>query len=430
MSAPVVAPGQVAKILGGSRRVGARWGLVYLLLYFGESALGSVPGLGWLGEAITAMWRKVVPWVGAHVLRLAEPITIFPGGSGDTTFNYVHIACIAVIALTGALGWCLSDRAAVGQARAEAWLRMLVRYTLGAAMLGYGIEKVLHQQMSFPSHWRMIQTYGDSSPMGLLWTFIGYSAGYSFFAGLAEMAGGGLLFFRRTTTLGALLVAGIMANVVMMNLCYDVPVKIYSTHLLVGSVVLVWPDLRRLADLLVWHRPTQPANFAAVWPSVFVARATRVIKVLLIVAILGDQVWPAIQRKIDAPVPVAIHGLYEVESFVRDGEAVPPLLTDKERWQWFIVMESGLAYPVMMDRARPMAANRVDEKRRTLTLRTRDDPPRHFQLRWNEIAPGRLRVEGLVAGRQLAVELKRRDPESFTLVNRGFRWISERPFNR
>lgn len=221
-----------------------------------------------------------------------------------------------------------------------------------------------------------------------------------------------------------------MANVVMMNLCYDVSVKIYSTHLLAGAVLLVWPDLRRLADLLIWHRPTQPANFTATWWSPFIARAMRAIKALLIVAILGDQVWPVIGRNLNEPSPVAIHGIYEVENFVRDGETVPPLLTEKELWQWFLVMESGLAYPVMMDRARPMAADTVDVKRRTLTLRTPDNPARHFNLRWKEIAPGRLELSGEVAGRQLTVGLKRRDPQSFTLVNRGFRWVSERPYNR
>lgn len=98
------------------------------------------------------------------------------------------------VALAGALGWSIVDRANGRAARAEAGLRVGVRYVLGGAMLGYGIEKVLHQQMSFPSYWRMIQTYGDSSPMGLSWTFIGYSPGYSFFAGILEMAGGALFF--------------------------------------------------------------------------------------------------------------------------------------------------------------------------------------------------------------------------------------------
>jgi len=29
------------------------------------------------------------PWVGSAILQLPEPITVFPNGSGDTTYNYV-----------------------------------------------------------------------------------------------------------------------------------------------------------------------------------------------------------------------------------------------------------------------------------------------------------------------------------------------------
>src|SRR6185369_10228156 len=60
-------------------------------------------------------------------------------------------------------------------------------------------------------------------------------------------------------TFGALVLATVLTNVVMMNFCYDVPVKINSSHYLVMCVVLLWPDLRRLVDVLVLHRPTQPA---------------------------------------------------------------------------------------------------------------------------------------------------------------------------
>jgi hypothetical protein len=41
--------------------------------------------------------------------------------------------------------------------------------------------------------------------MGILWTFMAASTGYTIFAGLAEAVAGLLLLFRRTSTLGALL---------------------------------------------------------------------------------------------------------------------------------------------------------------------------------------------------------------------------------
>ena len=74
-------------------------------------------------------------------------------------------------------------------------------------LLSYGTIKIIQTQFPFPSFDRLLERYGDSSPMGLLWTFMGYSRPYNFLAGACEASGGLLLFFRRTTTLGALVAA-------------------------------------------------------------------------------------------------------------------------------------------------------------------------------------------------------------------------------
>jgi uncharacterized membrane protein YphA (DoxX/SURF4 family) len=111
------------------------------------------------------------------------------------------------------------------------WLRVYVRYVLAAAMLGYGMAKVFKSQFPAISDMRLMQPYGDSSPMALLWNFMGFSTAYTIFVGAAEVLGGLLLLFRRTATLGALVVIAVMSNIVMLNFCYDVPVKLYSVHL-------------------------------------------------------------------------------------------------------------------------------------------------------------------------------------------------------
>ncbi len=94
--------------------------------------------------------------------------------------------------------------------------------------------------------------------MGLLWTFMGMSRAYSTFAGIAEMAGGLLLIVPRFTTLGSLVTFGVMSNVLMLNFCYDVPRKIYSVHLVLMSLFLLLPDVRRLLDFFLRNRRTEP----------------------------------------------------------------------------------------------------------------------------------------------------------------------------
>jgi hypothetical protein len=65
--------------------------------------------------------------------------------------------------------------------------------------------------------------------MGLAWTFLGFSKAYNYFMGIAEAGGGLLLLFRRTAIFGVLLSMIVTSNIVAINFCFDVPVKLYSS---------------------------------------------------------------------------------------------------------------------------------------------------------------------------------------------------------
>src|SRR5437763_16588523 len=125
-------------------------------------------------------------------------------------------------------------------------------------MITYGAMKVIKLQFSYPGPDRLLETYGESSPMRLLWTFMGASDEYTWFTGAGEMLGGLLLCTRRTTLLGALVSFGVMLHVAVLNFCYDVPVKLFSTHLVLMSVFLTLPDLPWLAKVFVLGRRAEP----------------------------------------------------------------------------------------------------------------------------------------------------------------------------
>lgn len=433
-SAPPVAPLPA----GWLHRFWFRFGAVYLLLFHIDWALEFV-GL----DAIALghlVWRPLVPWVGQHVLRLDAPITVFPNGSGDTTYNYVEIWCLLVVSFIAALGWSWFDRRRRADPLIGEGVRVLLRYSLAAAMLSYGIAKVLHQQMGAPSFTRLVTPYGDSSPMGLLWTFLGQSAAYSAFAGLAEMVPGLLLLFRRTTTLGALLVAAVMLNVVMMNFCFDVPVKIYSTHLLVVSLVLVAPDAGRLFDLLVHRRPTQPRSFARVWPRPWLRPVAVALKVLAVGTLLYQipigrvREWAAERAK---PKPELV-GLYEVREFARDGVVAPPLLTDAPRWRYVAMNLRGTFIVVRMNGERTSYRAKLERGSDKLVLSENVFPPRAagvpvpkpVVVRFKKVAPGVVEFRGEFDGRMLMARVQEIDESKFLLVNRGFNWVNEYPVNR
>lgn len=421
-------------------RIAFRFACAYVILYITTTPLLIVPGGGWIFSRFSRLWQTAVPWFGKHVLHLGADITVLPNGSWDTTFNYVQILLCLGLAAAVALVWSLLDTRRpedVPDPRVSDGLRILIRYVLAAYMLSYGMAKIIKAQFSFPAPETLLQTYGQSSPMGLLWTFMGYSKGYNLFCGVAEAGGGLLLYFRRTTMLGALLVSAAMANVVTLNLCYDVPVKTFSGHLLLMAVFLLLPDLRRLANFLILNRPTEPVILRTPFRARWMERARWVLKPIVIGWILIGEIQSNQRafttRGDQAPLP-ALYGIYEVEAFTRNGELRPPWLGDASRWRTMTVnRRSALAVQLMNDTVRQFRM--VDDPaKKTLTLSPVSDDPKASEsnekivLTYARPDEEHLVIEGPFYKDTLNVRLRRVHESRFVLLSRGFRWISEYPF--
>src|SRR5215470_3260707 len=185
--------------------VAFRFCFAYLALYIFPFPFTYIPFVGTLAGKYQSLWNAVVVWTGKHVLHLSYDITVLPNGSGDTTWNYVQVFCFLVLAIAAGLVWSALDRRRQRYAKTYRWLRLVVRFSLGSALIGYGMFKVIPVQMPAPLLSTLLEPYGEASPMGLLWTFIGASRGYEMFTGCAELIGGLLLILPRTTALGALI---------------------------------------------------------------------------------------------------------------------------------------------------------------------------------------------------------------------------------
>jgi hypothetical protein len=128
---------------------------------------------------------------------------------------------------------------------------------------------------------------GDLLPMRFSWLFIGFSKPYEIFSGLMEIFAGSLLLFRRTATLGAMVATGVFLNVMMLNLCYDIPVKIYSMQLTFVALFLLANESKRIIDFFILNKPAAANslyqfNFNKKWQ-----RWTRIgLKALFIIAVL------------------------------------------------------------------------------------------------------------------------------------------------
>jgi hypothetical protein len=388
---------------------------------------------GWYRDA----WNKIVPWVGENILHLSDRITIGPNGSGDTTWNYVQVFSFAGLALAAAVLWSLCDWRTTNYARLRGALRIYVRYYLATQMIIYGTIKVVPSQFPPPALDRLVQPFGDASPMGLLWTFMGASPAYEIFSGSGELLGGLLLTMRRTTLLGALVSMAVLTQIVALNYCYDVPVKLFSTHLLVMSLWLIGPDFRRLMNVLLLHGASgsQPIGGLVRWwwlDWTLVALRTLIVGGYVYLQITSA--YSMSQYYAGEKQRSPFYGVWTVEEFSVDGKDRPALVTEPNRWRRFIVDYPGTAAVQLTDASRVRFRVQLDSTENLMTLRRPDFSDWKAQLTYSWPDSDHLMLEGKFEGHDLRAKLAREDLDQFLaqfrLTTRGFHWINEYPFNR
>lgn len=416
-----------------AKRVAFRFAFAYFALYIIPFPLELLPFTSTLIEKYNALWQAIVPWVGRHILHLSYEITVFPNGSGDTTFNYVQVLFFLAAAAAAAAVWSVLDRRRPGYERLYQWLRVFVRFYLASAMIGYGAFKIIPIQMPAPSLARLIEPYGDSSPMGLLWTFVGASKGFEIFTGCAEMLGGLLLLLPRTTLLGALICLADTVQIFILNMCYDVPVKLFSSHLLILSLFLIAPDLKRLANMFFLNRGVEAATLPEHFQRKWLNRGVLALQIVFGLYLVGSSFNEAYKGSNlygeGAPKP-PFYGIWMVEEFSVDGQPRPPLLTDAPRWQRVIFQSPGALTIQPMSGPNQRFKLELDMENKTLSLGKQDDPEWKAEFSFQEKEPELITVEGEIEGHKTFARLARFDESRFLLRNRGFHWIQEYPFNR
>jgi uncharacterized membrane protein YphA (DoxX/SURF4 family) len=403
-----------------------RFAFVYWILYCwpvaGHASLldvipfASYQTAAWAG----APWRALSSWTAVHVFRLSGPVTQYhPTGSGDTTLDYVQVFCFAVTAVAATVVWSVLDRRRSDYRTLYPWLRLVVRFTLAITLLSYGFAKIYPLQFTQPMLSTLVQTYGESSPMRLLWTFMGASTAYTIFAGLAEASAGTLLLFRRTAVLGALASTGVMLNVTMLNYCYDVPVKLYSTHLFLMSVFLLLPEAPALWRFFVLHRP---AELARVWLPRIERRWLRlcaaVLQGLIVVSLLGGNIFNGYTSARDVAEffkPPPLYGVWDVDGglpwrrIVFNTMLFMTAVGSDGKRSYYVTTYAPSKHSVHL-------GDRATKATSDLTYRLPD--AKHLELR------------GKLDGKAVVIRARRYDADAFLLTTRGFHWISEDPYNR
>jgi len=384
----------------------------------------------------TEWLHQFIPWVGKNILHLSYDITVFTNGSGDTTYDYVIMFVIFSLAFAGTIIWSFADKQRTNYSKLYYWLSVAVRFYLGLMLINYGLYKIVKLQFPYPGLYRLTQPYGDSSPMGLAWTFLGFSKGYNLFMGVAEILAV-LLLFRRTMVAGAIITLMTASNVMAMNYFYDVPVKIISTTLVAMTLFLLARDAKRL---LLFFFSGQAVSLPVIQAPEIKKGWMKVVKYSFKFLLIGFVlVYGFIQcleyskQYGDNSTKFKFYGLYDVDTFVLGTDTVPPLITDKVRWRQLILERSAFGRVRFMGDSTAGFQMNADTTKQTIELiatRTTDGAKGSFH--YKETAPGVYLLQGSIRSDSVTMILKRRkvNKDDFRLTKREFNWINEYPNNQ
>lgn len=377
--------------------------------------------------------RQITFWTARHVFHVTRTLVYTGSGSGDKTYDWVQTFCLLVFAVVITALWSILDRRRTNYVTLHKWFRLYMRFALASEMLIYGLVKVIPLQMPFPSLSRLMEPYGNFSPMASLWYSVGASRAYEIFAGSAETLGGILLVIPRTATLGALVCLADVTQVFALNMTYDVPVKLFSFHLILFSLFLLAPEGRRLLGFFFSDGAVAPS---AQPPLCQTPRANRVavaLQVLFGLYLVGMNVYGGVQSWHEyggGRTKPSLYGIWDVDQVSIAGQIRSPLLTDYDRWRRVIFDFPTYTQFERMDETFGGFGSSISDKDKTVTFTKGDDKKWKAVFAFSRPAPDQLILDGTMDGHKIHMQLKLLDRSKLTLVGHGFHWINEYPYQR
>jgi len=278
---------------------------------------------------------------------------------------------------------------------------------------------------------RIDNEVGNNSPMGFLWLFMSYSPTYNIGTGLIEMIGGMLLLFRRTTLFGGIISFVAMANVVLIDIAYDVTVKMFAIHLMLMVMVLLLDDAKRLFNVLLFNRTAVPRQDLPLISNPRYRIPGYAVKTLLIgyVLIATLQFSGEIRdNRLNNLKQDTLHNKYIVDQFVINSDTLPPLRGDKARWDEVLI---GSSYSPTRMTIKDMSGSskfyvyEADTVSKSLTFYSRRDSTDRFEMKYTQPSEKKFVLQGLHKTDTLHIEMKIFSREDYPLGSGKINWVRD-----
>lgn len=185
--------------------------------------------------------------------------------------------------------------------------RTILRYVVAFLVITYGFAKLNGSQFTILDS-ELDKPLGQVSGFWLTWYYFGYSQFYGTFIALAQILGGVLLMFGRTTLLGACLLLPIIANIILVDIFYqiDLGALVVALFIELALLFILGPHLKEIYDLF-WVK--QKRSSASKPSARFAIIGKYTVRALLIVLPAIFTYWVA---NYNNRFPTVIDGAWDV----------------------------------------------------------------------------------------------------------------------
>jgi len=406
----------------------------FSFLYFGLFCLATqiagslfpIPGSSFRGLGLLWPMRQITTWLAVHMFGAAEPL-LYGRNTGETLFYWVQTFWLLLAAVGGTIVWSALDRQRREYVTLHKWFRLFIRLALAASMFEYALTKVIPTQFPPPSLNTLATPVGNLSLSALLWAAIGASPAYEIFTGCAELLGGILLLFTRTTALGAIICLADMTQVFVLNMTYDIGLKQISFHLILLSLVLLAPEFRRLADFFWFNRPADPSKQPDLFRSPHANRTARALQVVFgvyLIALYAYINWTYLYAEGAESPRSPLYGIWNVENLAVDGEVRPAALNDYDRrWRRVIFDSPATVSFQRLDDSFARYGISVDTYNHVIRLSKGGSKKWKSEFSFERPSQNKLILDGEMDGQKIHAELRLQEFDTLRLLNSPFRWI-------
>ncbi len=408
-----------------NQKVGFRFLFIFFSSYMLFNPNNNLDSVNWLFYYSNQLLHKVILWFAKYFLHVKEDITIFTGGSGDTRYDYSLWIFGIVISIFGTLIWTYIDKKNKNYATLFYWLTTFVRFYLVYTMLDYGSAKFTKTQFTFPDLMSLDSKLGNAHPMSLAWNFFGYSKEYNYFMGFAEIIGGVFLMFRRTTLLGALICFMVMTNVFVLNVCYDICVKLCSFNLVLMCIFLISIHLQSFIKFFFKDKASTLPRIKFPYTNKKLLIIKSIAKSFILLILIFTPFYERIGWMKDygdyAP-KAPLYGIYKTEYFIQNKDTLPPLMTDSLRWYKMIIMNDAVV--TSTDQQSIAYSLKIDTLKKYIEFVAYFDSTIIYKFNYKENEQY-LYLNGVFNKDSIKVNFKRFDEKKYLLKNHKAEWITE-----